>query len=94
VISNLAQYLGKGPLFGGMSGVVYGLLGYVWMKGKNDPASGLFLHPQTVTMMLLWFFLGFTPVLPNIANITHGAGLFLGCAWGYLSSLWVNRRRS
>jgi GlpG protein len=93
VASNVAQYLGKGPNFGGMSGVVYGLLGYVWMKGKNDPASGLFLHPQTVTMMLLWFFLGFTPVLPNIANITHGAGLFLGCAWGYLSSLWVNRQR-
>src|SRR5262249_30186577 len=41
--SNLGQfYFGHGPAFGGMSGVVYGLLGYIWLRGKFDPASGLF----------------------------------------------------
>jgi GlpG protein len=86
-LSNFGQYYASGPLFGGMSGVVYGLLGYVWMKGRYDPASGLFLHPQTVTMMLVWFFLCLVGVIPNVANTAHGVGLGIGMAWGYLSSL-------
>jgi GlpG protein len=87
VCSNLAQFYYGGPAFGGMSGVVYGLLGYVWMRGKFDPGSGLYLHPTTVTMMIIWFFACFTPLIPHIANATHAAGLALGLAWGYLSSL-------
>jgi GlpG protein len=87
VCSNLAQFYYGGPAFGGMSGVVYGLLGYIWMRGKFDPASGLYLHPTTVTMMIIWFFACFTPLIPHIANATHAAGLALGLAWGYLSSL-------
>jgi GlpG protein len=87
VCSNLTQYYFGGPRFGGMSGVVYGLLGYIWMRGKFDPGSGLYLHPSTVTMMIVWFFACFTPLIPNIANGTHAAGLIIGLAWGYLSSL-------
>ncbi len=85
--SNLAQFLMAGPVFGGMSGVVYGLLGYIWMRGKFDPGSGLYLHPTTVTMMIIWFFLCFTPIIPHVANGVHAAGLVMGIAWGYLSSL-------
>jgi GlpG protein len=88
IISNLAQfYVGHSPGFGGMSGVVYGLLGYIWMRGRFDPASGLFLHPYTVASMLVWFFLCFTGALGDIANGAHAAGLFLGMGWGYVSSL-------
>jgi GlpG protein len=86
LVSNLAQYLLTGPLFGGMSGVVYGLLGYVWMRGKFDPGSGLFLHPHTVIMMIIWFFFCFTGLVGNVANYTHAAGLAMGMAWGYLSA--------
>ena len=85
--SNLAQFYYGGPMFGGMSGVVYGLLGYVWMRGKFDPGSGLYLHPSTVTMMIIWFFACFTPIIPNVANATHTVGLVMGMAWGYLASL-------
>lgn len=85
-ISNLGQFFWAGPRFGGMSGVVYGLLGYIWMKGKHDPASGLFLHPQTVTMMMIWLVLCFTGLMGNIANAAHVVGLLVGTAWGYLSS--------
>jgi GlpG protein len=87
VCSNLAQFLFSGPAFGGMSGVVYGLLGYVWMRGKFDPGSGLYVHPSTVTMMIIWFFACFTPIIPHVANATHAVGLVMGIAWGYLSSL-------
>ena len=85
--SDLGQFLIAGPVFGGMSGVVYGLLGYIWMRGKFDPGSGLFVHPSTVTMMIVWFFACFTPIIPHVANGAHAVGLVMGIAWGYLSSL-------
>jgi GlpG protein len=94
VLSNLGQHYFKGPFFEGMSGVVYGLLGYIWMKGKFDPASGLYLHPQTVVMMLIWFFACLFKLIPNVANWAHGVGLVVGMAWGALSSLYQNRRRA
>jgi len=87
VASNLGQYYMEGPRFGGMSGVVYGLLGYVWMRGKFDPVSGLFLHPTTVVIMLAWFFLCLVGVIPNVANTAHAVGLAIGVAWGYLASM-------
>ena len=85
--SNLAQCYTSGPIFGGMSGVVYGLLGYIWIRGKFDPGSGLYLHPTTVWMMIIWFVACFTPYIPQVANTAHAVGLFMGMAWGYLSSL-------
>ena len=90
--SNLGQYLVAGPIFCGMSGVVYGLLGYIWMRSKFDPAAGLFLHPHTVAMMLIWFFLGLANVIPGIANGSHAFGLALGVAWGFLASVPAIRR--
>lgn len=86
-ISNFGQYYVSGPLFYGMSGVVYGLLGYVWIRGKFDPGSGLYLHPSTVNMMLIWFVLCYTNLLGPVANTAHAVGLVTGMAWGYLSSL-------
>ena len=85
--SNVAQFYHHGPVFGGMSGVVYGLLGYVWLRGKFDPASGLFVHSSTVTMMLIWLVACYVGLLGNIANTAHLVGLLMGAAWGYLSSL-------
>jgi GlpG protein len=87
VCSNLAQFYMSGPDFGGMSGVVYGLLGYIWIRGKLDPGSGLYLHPTTVWVMIAWFVLCFSGALGHIANTAHAVGLGLGMLWGYLSSL-------
>ena len=96
VASNLAQYKwgGVGPNFCGFSGAIYGLLGYAWMKGKFDPSSGLELHPQTVAMMLIWFFVCLFGWVPGIANTAHAAGLVLGIAIGLLACLRFFRRRS
>lgn len=88
ICSNVGQFYWTGNLyFGGMSGVVYGLLGYIWIRGKFDPGSGVYLHPSTVTMMIIWFFACFTPLIPHVANTAHAVGLVMGMAWGYLSSL-------
>ena len=92
--SNLAQYLMEGPTFGGMSGVVYGLLGYIWMQGKFNPASKLSLEPQTVIFMIAWFFLCLFGLVGNIANTVHAVGLGVGIAWGFLAArLSVATRR-
>jgi GlpG protein len=80
--SNLGQYLLSNPFFGGMSGVLYGLFGYIWVRGQTDPSSGLFLSPMTIGLMLLWFFLCLAGMLGNVANGTHVAGLVMGMVWG------------
>ncbi len=85
-VSNLAQYWVSGPSFGGMSGVIYGFLGYAWMKGKYDPISHISVDKRTMTMMLIWYVLCFTGIVGDIANTAHTAGLVLGTAWGFLTT--------
>ncbi len=89
--SNVAEYFVRGPQFCGMSGVVYGLFGYIWMRGKFDPASGYFIDRTTVIMMLVWFAFCFSGLLP-IANTVHSVGLGLGVAWGYVFAMTTRRR--
>jgi GlpG protein len=93
IISNIAQYCVSGPSFGGMSGVVYGLFGYVWMKGKFDPGDGIEMNPSTVFIMLGWFALCFTGVFGHVANWAHAGGLVVGTLWGYASAMrWTGNR--
>jgi membrane associated rhomboid family serine protease len=86
-LSNLAQYLfARSVFFGGMSGVVYGLFGYIWIRGRYDPKFSADLHKTTVNMMLIWFLLCWTGLLGPIANWAHTAGLLIGAAWAYLGT--------
>lgn len=91
--SNLAQYLfGSSVFFGGMSGVNYGLIGYVWIRGRFDTASGLHLDQQSVVMAIGWFFLCFSGWVGPIANYAHAGGLLLGMAWGWISAQMALRK--
>jgi GlpG protein len=90
VISNLGQFIASGPAFGGMSGVVYALLGYAWVRGKLDPASGFFVEPQIVLFMTVWFFICLFGFIPGVANTAHGVGFASGIAWGYLAARRTN----
>jgi GlpG protein len=85
--SNLGQYLvTHNPGFGGMSGVNYALIGYVWIRGRFDPAAGLFLDKQSLVLALIWFAACFTGYLGPIANVVHGVGLVMGMAWAFVDS--------
>jgi GlpG protein len=86
VISNLAQFYYGGPSFGGMSGVVYGLLAYIWVQGKLNPRFGLQLHQYIVYMMLIWFVVCWTGLLGPIANMAHTMGLVMGLILGWAFS--------
>jgi GlpG protein len=88
LLSNLGEfllesnYLGGTALFGGMSGVVYALFGYVWMKGRYEPELGMILHPNTVQIMLIWLVACMIGVLGPIANGAHVVGLLTGVVLG------------
>jgi GlpG protein len=91
ILSNLGQYFynersdpGDPVLWEGMSGVVYALFGYIWMKALHQPEQGMIVHPNTVTIMLLWLALCMTGVVGPIANAAHVAGLVVGVVFGVL----------
>jgi GlpG protein len=88
VSSNAAQFVASGPAFGGMSGVVFGLFGYAWVRGRLDPTSGLYLRPDVVFWMMAWFALCLTGAVGGVANWAHGVGLGVGALLGYLVHLW------
>jgi len=89
--SNLGQYFLEGPGFGGMSGVVYGLFGYIWIRGRVDPSSGYFMPPTTVIVMVGWYLACLVGLLGDIANVVHTIGLGLGMAWGASAKLTSGR---
>lgn len=91
-LSNIAQYAWLGsPLFGGMSGVLYALFGYVWVRGRLDSTFGLAMPPNTATILLVWLVLGFTGFLGNVANVAHLGGLVSGAALGAIAALAARR---
>ena len=96
VLSNVAQFLVNwdftngvryaNALSGGMSGVVYALLGYLWIRGRCDPSAGIRLPPTIVLMMLAWLVLCMTGKLGHIGNTAHAVGLVMGMAWGWIAA--------
>ncbi|QIZ78366.1 rhomboid family intramembrane serine protease GlpG [Ferrimonas lipolytica] len=80
-LPNIAQYLLAGPNFGGLSGVVYALVGYCWIIGWRDPSSPLALPKPYVVMLLVWLVMGFSGFM-NMANGAHLGGLIVGIVQG------------
>jgi GlpG protein len=78
VLSNLLQYCIGGPQFGGMSGVLYAMLGFVWVYKKIHHALDYSLPARDVTIMIGWLILCLTGFLGPIANGAHAGGLFVG----------------
>lgn len=90
VASNLAEFYVSGPLFGGMSGVIFALLGYLWVQGRFNPAFPVLLNPALVTMVMVWFVICWSGILEwfgiHIANFAHTVGLVSGAALGFLAA--------
>ncbi len=87
LFSNVAEYLWTGPMFIGISGVVYGLLGYTFAMAQYSRRPYILDH-FTMAFMIGWMVLGFLGIIGNIANVTHLAGLMTGSFLG----VWRARR--
>ncbi|MGV6807343.1 MAG: rhomboid family intramembrane serine protease [bacterium] len=92
-LSNIAQYEYEGPsVFGGMSGVVYGLLGYIWLRHRVAPHPLFAVPPGLIGVMVGWLLIcmtGFVDKLigASIANAAHVGGLVAGMALGFSAGL-------
>lgn len=87
IFSNLGQFIETGPNFGGLSGVVYAVVGFAWFSGWLMPERGLSLSKPIVGFLLVWLLFGYIDMLPiNMANTAHLVGLIVGCAAAFLIS--------
>lgn len=91
IAANIAQFYWQGPLFGGLSGVVYGLFGFsLVMSAKRG--GPLWLPPMLLAFIIGWLLLGYTEFLPvNMANDAHLAGLISGTLAGLLVRFGLKR---
>jgi len=99
LVSNYSQYAYGGPgLFGGLSGVLYGLLGHCWIFQLLSPNPAYRLPRGVLVTMLVWLVLCLSGLVSmigfgEIANAAHVGGLVIGCLTGLLGGLY-NRRKS
>jgi GlpG protein len=100
LVSNFAQYQYGGPtLFGGLSGVLYGLLGHCWIYQLLSPNPAYRLPRGVLVMMLVWLLLCMSGLISmigfgEIANAAHVGGLLVGCLTGLLGGLYSRRKLS
>ncbi|HET8731622.1 MAG TPA: rhomboid family intramembrane serine protease GlpG [Moraxellaceae bacterium] len=97
LVSNAAQSLTYGADFGGLSAVIYGLMGYLWLYPVTDPGAPYRLRGGIVAFLLGWLVIGYTGLLDvlfgvHVSNNGHLAGLVTGAVLGLLLG-WVNYRQ-
>jgi GlpG protein len=91
ILSNAGQFLWTQQiLFGGLSGGVYGLLGYCFII-ELDGKKGRYGLPEALYLfMLIWLLIGFTGILSvfgfgNVANTAHLIGMIAGFIIGLIT---------
>jgi GlpG protein len=99
LVANLGQYaMNANPLFGGLSGVAFGLLGFVLAAGRLAPAEREWQVPPAVAGGLLFFLVLFSTGVTeyfglHVANAAHWFGLGSGAALGIVTGRLVGSAR-
>ncbi len=89
IVSNIAQSLVSVGLFGGMSAVVYALVGYLTIRTKLSPQYPLPIPLNIAYVLIAFMFLSLIGVFgDNIANTAHFTGFIYGTILGLL---WRNK---
>lgn len=90
--SNAAQYWVVGPSFGGLSGLNYALLGFVWMNARYRKRSGYSLTSGEAYLLMGWLVICTTGLVGPVANMAHAVGLICGLLLGIPSYVDYWRR--
>ena len=97
VFSNLLQYFWtNSSLFGGLSGVIYGMLGYCLVMEMESNYDKYGLPPGLYLFMIAWLILGFLGILDlfgfgSVANFAHLGGMLSGLMFAMIYKT-LNRR--
>ena len=84
ILSNSLQYFWtESSLFGGLSGVIYGLIGFCMILEFESSYDRYQLPPGLYMFMLVWLVMGFVGILDlfgfgSVANFAHLGGLISG----------------
>jgi GlpG protein len=97
--SNTAQAIVSFPIgFGGMSGVVYALFGYVWLVGKFTKHPAFELPPALFPIMVVFMLVSWLGAFDwlaggEVADTAHTVGFFSGliCAGLKAFALSINK---
>lgn len=106
MVSNTAQYLMSGPNFVGISGVICGLLAFIWARQRKAAWEGYQLAPGVISFMSLFVFgmvgvqliefmfqvIWQVPFLPGIANTAHIVGGVSGYLLGSLNAFAMHNK--
>ena len=89
VVLAAASTLGEIAVFSGgigLSGIGYGMFGYLWALARFDPSEREAMDRETTVLFVVWFFLciGLTAsgAMP-VANMAHGVGALVGGLFGW-----------
>jgi rhomboid protease GlpG len=88
VATNLCQFLVSGPKFGGLSGVVYSLFGFIGLVAKLQPARGFSIDRTISIGLLVVLVAAATGLFGRYADGAHLSGLIMG-----LSAAFIYTRR-
>ncbi len=69
----------------GLSGVGYGLFGFLYALRRDEEFAAQLMTPNVVMTLVVWFFLcialTYLKIMP-VANVAHGAGAVIGWLFG------------
>ncbi len=98
-VSNFTQFFMSGPgLFGGMSGVVFGLLAHSLIWSRMVPTRSMAVPNGIYIFMFAYLAIGFTGAIDllgmgKLANGAHLGGLIGGLITGAIAGLVARRRQ-
>ena len=87
LISSLAQLAFSDSTGVGLSGIVYALVGFIYLKAKKTTAYKNFLPPTTINIFIFWLILCFILTRTGsweIGNAAHIGGLIWGLILGFI----------